>query len=139
MAVKDARERAGMKQPETAAAAHISRGYIGQIESGIVRPSPEVLRRIAVVVGADYTSLAIHGNYSDKPKDYDPDDAWFASLPKDLKRRVRQMAGAAIEALKDYYSEQPTTSDTDADANGEPDGRGDDCNPPDTATGAGMT
>lgn len=65
--IAELRERAGLTQREMAERADISDGYPPKIESGENRPTPERLRRIARVVGADYAELAQLAGYADAP------------------------------------------------------------------------
>jgi len=54
---KQAREDKGFTQEELAAKIGITRQHIGLIENGVVAPSVEVAKKIAAVLGFDWTRL----------------------------------------------------------------------------------
>lgn len=66
--IADLRERAGMSQERLASLVGISKGYPGRIETGRNRPDALILRRIALVLGADYQELAALAGYLDPPQ-----------------------------------------------------------------------
>lgn len=63
--VVEARASARLSQPELARLAGVSTGYIGSIEVGSRRPSPEILRAIARVVGIAPEVLLASAGYSE--------------------------------------------------------------------------
>ena len=52
---KQTREDKGFTQEELAAKLGITRQHIGSIENGVVAPSVEVAKKIAAVLGFDWT------------------------------------------------------------------------------------
>ena len=52
---KQTREEKGFTQEELAAKIGITRQHIGLIENGVVAPSVEVAKKIAAVLGFDWT------------------------------------------------------------------------------------
>lgn len=59
--LRDLRTEAGMTQDEVAAKACISRGSYANIENGERRPSVEVAKRIAAVLGFEWTRFFEEG------------------------------------------------------------------------------
>lgn len=59
--LKDMREQAGKTQDEVARGACISRGSYANIESGERRPSVDVAKRIAAVLGFEWTRFYEEG------------------------------------------------------------------------------
>jgi DNA-binding XRE family transcriptional regulator len=54
---KQTREDKGFTQEELAAKIGITRQHIGLIENGVVAPSVEVAKKLAAVLGFDWTRL----------------------------------------------------------------------------------
>ena len=60
---KQTREDKGFTQEQLAAKLGITRQHIGLIENGVAAPSVEVAKKIAAVLGFDWTRF-----YEDEPK-----------------------------------------------------------------------
>jgi transcriptional regulator with XRE-family HTH domain len=97
------RFRPRMSQRELARQAHISEGYMPQIERGESRPDPGVLRSIATVLGVTYEELAALAGYQDVPVGEvavytDAEKAALlrrlAGYPSDFLRRLERSAAA---------------------------------------------
>lgn len=92
----------GMSQRELADAAGVSPGYIPRIESGELRPTPEVLRRIADALETDYQELAVLARYSDQEEG----DTMIAVDPEKapvLRRLNRQLNRSQLERLESVW------------------------------------
>lgn len=63
---KQTREDKGFTQEELAAKIGITRQHIGLIENGVVAPSVEVAKKLAAVLGFDWTRF--YDEYDDNDK-----------------------------------------------------------------------
>ena len=55
--VRTLRKRAGLRQTDLAQLTNVSQPKIAKIESGLQRPSVELAKRIAAVLGFDWTEF----------------------------------------------------------------------------------
>jgi transcriptional regulator with XRE-family HTH domain len=107
--IAQARHRARLSQPELAKLVGVSTGYIGHIEIGRNRPSPEVLRNLATVLAIEYEELAALAGFIDAqtgevsilvPADNLSLRRQLATMPGDALRHV-WTAITALQRLDD--------------------------------------
>lgn len=84
-------ERERMNQPVLAQKAELSPSYPSKMLAGEVRPSLEVLRRIAAALHADIDELAELAGYSTVPNDERPELPGWSRLREVDQQHIRQM------------------------------------------------
>lgn len=90
-----------LTQPELADLANVSVGYIGHIEVGKRRPTPEVLRAIARALDADYNELAMLAGYADTVL---TGEGWVpVDVPAQKAPIVRKVAALPQDFLEEIY------------------------------------
>lgn len=90
-----------LTQPELAELANVSVGYIGHIEVGKRRPTPEVLRAIARALDADFNELAMLAGYADTAP---TGEGWVpVDVPAQKAPIVRKVAALPQEFLEEVY------------------------------------
>lgn len=87
--LKEIRERRGLTMRQVAIKTNVSQPYLSQIENGIKKPSPEILKRLAPAYKVSYNDLMVVAGYLpdvDEPK---PDKAKLKRIIDDLEKTLK--------------------------------------------------